>query len=124
MNDIKTTFRGLLLGVILLVIPIIVVGIFIAKNDLSYILGVLFGTIVAIGLLKHMQITVVKSVDKEPEAAKRYAIRNYLIRYFIMLSVLLIAIFRKEINVVGVFLALFTIKLSAYAHPYINRLNK
>lgn len=122
MKDIKTTFRGLLLGILLLMIPIIVVGLIIVNNKLAYLLGVFIGTITSIGLLKHMQITVLKAVEKTPKAAEHYAIRSYLIRSFFMVAVLLLGIIRKEINVVGIFLGLFSIKISAYIFPYVNNL--
>ena len=124
MNDIKTTFRTLLIGIIIITIPITVVGLIIVKNNLEYLFGIGLGTMVAIGVLKHMQITVLKTVEKTPKAAQSYAIKNYMIRYFIIISVLMVGIISKEVSVIGIFLGIFSIKISAYLFPYVNNINK
>lgn len=121
MNEEKTTFVQLLLGILLVVVPSLIIGLVISNNKLAFTFGILLGTITAIGLLKHMEITLGRTLQRLPKAAERYAIQNYIIRYIVNIIVLVIGIMCEDINVVGVFIGLISIKFSAFIFPYIKR---
>lgn len=121
MNEKKTTFTQLSLGILFVVLPSLIIGLVISENKLAFTFGIILGTITAIGLLKHMEITLGRALQKLPKAAERYAIRNYIIRYIVNIIVLMIGIICEYISVVGVFIGLISIKISAFIFPYIKR---
>jgi undecaprenyl pyrophosphate phosphatase UppP len=122
MNNENTTFKQLLLGIVMIIIPALVIGLIIADSKLAYGLGLFLGTATAIFLLKHMAITLSKALDMPPKQAEKYAIRNYFIRYVVNIGILVISVLYSGISIIGVLIGLMSMKLSAFLYPYIDRL--
>lgn len=122
---IKKTTKTLLLATALVWMVWLVAGgvitYFLAKPVIPYLLGLIIGGLGAAGLIQSMAITADKAVGREPATAQKISLRHFFLRSLIMISLLLLGIFIDKISVVGVFLALFSIKLGAYLFPFVQK---
>ena len=130
MEEGKQTLSELIIGTILCVFILAVIGVFIAENKLSYILGILIGGVVGLLMCVSIYRSLNKSLEMETGAAVGYTNRKALLRFLLMAAAVVISIIAsKYVSFVGVVVGILCLKLSAYLQPlthkfYMSKMNK
>lgn len=84
-----------------------ILGLIVANHfNMSMILGLVLGTMVALMNFTMLAKTVEKSVEMSPEGAKLYASTQYFIRMIIVALVLFVTVKSKRLHLIGVLLGL------------------
>lgn len=90
-------------------------------NDINaWIIGVAFGLILALLRFKLMKNTLIKAVNMPENKAKSYTQRHYMLRYAVTGIALLVSALTPEIDLLGVFVGLISMKVGVYAELYHN----
>ena len=122
MREEKQTLCDLYFGIGLLSVFIAVIGGVILDSKLPFVLGVVYGSVVAVVLLTHMYRTLEKTLSYDEDGARKHAQKMVGIRMWIMLVAVVLAMyFGKYFHMAGVILGILTLKVSAYVQPFIHR---
>jgi hypothetical protein len=85
------------------------------KNEaMPFVIGILFGGMVAVLNFIQLGITLRKAVKMPSGKANAYATKHYFIRFTIVAMVLMIAIKAEYMHIVGVVLGLMMLKVVIY----------
>lgn len=93
-------------GICIYTIIIGIISLIISKQPIQVILGVVFGSIIAILNFRLLAIAIEKSIDLSPGRAQVFTGIRYLIRMFIVVVVVLISVKNPNIHVIGTILGL------------------
>lgn len=96
---------------LILTLAIALISIFFVNDYISFIYGLVFGTLIALLNFTLLAKTMEKAAQMSPEKAKVYATSRYFIRYTIYGIVLYVSIIADYINVIGTIIGLLTIKV-------------
>lgn len=123
---LSKTCLELLLGIVVIMTPISIIGVTLCiafkSHWLSFLLGVLLGSVFAGTLACHMDVTIQKAIKLKPDQAEKYTKRCTFFRFIIMAVVLFIALtFPKFFDLLGVLLGMMALKFSAYLQPLISK---
>lgn len=122
MREEKQTLLDLYIGIGGLNLILAIVGAIIVENKLSYVLGVIYGGIVAVILVSHMYQGLEQLLDYDEDGAKKQAQKMAGIRMWIMLAAVAVAMYFSEyFQLTGVVLGILTLKVSAYMQPFVHR---
>lgn len=122
MKNMNETLRDLLIGIGISSLTIGIIGVLIANNKLSYVLGILLGTVIAIVLAFHLSATISKSLQMDEEGATKYTKKMAILRLIIMGCAVVIALtFPNIFNLIGTLLGILGLKFSAYLQPLTNK---
>lgn len=91
-----------------------IIGFFFVTDLLIYLKGLLLGTIFTLLKLKLMENSFSKAVLRAPHKANMYVKLHYFIRYTLTLLLLIVAVLEPSISLVGVVIALASMKVAAY----------
>ena len=80
----------------------------VTKETIPSILGVVFGSIIAILNFRLLALTMEKAVDLPPGKAQAYTASRYLVRMFIVAVVVFVSVKNPNINVIGTVLGLIS----------------
>lgn len=122
MNEGKQTFRELLIGIALLGLLLVIVGIFWTETRLYYYFGLLLGLIMSIALVYDMYSSLERGLTMDTEHASSYFKKKVMVRLGMVVVVLFIAIYIKQIQIISVMLGMLTLKFSAYLQPLTHKL--
>lgn len=123
MNEIKLmVFRTIKIAVIATLILMIIIF-FIIDTPLPMITGLLLGSILGALNFYDLSLTMIRSSAMNPEKAKGFATRKYMIRYIFMGVALFISIRADYIHVLGTVLGLMLIKFVIMATNLFNDSN-
>ncbi|MDM8533829.1 ATP synthase subunit I [Clostridiaceae bacterium HSG29] len=110
MNRLKKTRNQIVvLSLVLGGIIALLLGIFL-ENKIGIVLGVAFGTLIAILNFIELEKTLIKASKMIPRKAQSYTTKHYFIRYLITGLVVLISIKADYINEFGTIIGLLLIK--------------
>ncbi|MDR5659719.1 ATP synthase subunit I [Serpentinicella sp. ANB-PHB4] len=109
-TEVKSTQILIVKGVIMLNALIALLTYFLTDLGRPFVVGMLFGTIIAILNFRLLYITLNKALNMSDSKAKFYAASRYLIRYALTGIVIYISIIRPHIHVLGTIIGLITIK--------------
>ena len=98
-------------GIIIYAIIVSAISIFIPKETISIILGVVFGSVIAILNFRLLALTMEKAVDMSPGKAQVYTTSRYFLRMFIIGVVIFVSVKNQNINVIGTILGLIGTKI-------------
>ena len=101
-EEIVKINKGVFIYDIVAIIGFIVTGHF----NVSMILGLVLGTMVALMNFTMLAKTIEKSVDMSPEGAKLYASTQYFVRMIIIALVLFVTVKSQRLHLIGVLLGL------------------
>ena len=114
-DEIKKLTKGILFYDLL-----ILLGLAITFNlNKAMVLGLIFGTIIAILNLRLLAISVTKTIATPPTRAQIYSSSQYLIRMGIMAVVLFVSAKAPHLNIVGTALGLLSTKFVILAQKLI-----
>ncbi len=95
---------------------------FLSKNYIPYLMGMLFGFLIAVLCFQQMSIAISKAVNLPPEKAQIFIGIRYFIRLFIYGLVIYISIKADYINLLGTIFGLLSLKLSIIFSGFFNKL--
>lgn len=122
MREEKQTLLDLYVGIAGLSFILVVAGACIVENKLPFILGVLYGGIVAAVLVSHMYRGLWQILAYDENGAQKQAQKQVGIRMWIMLAAVAVAMYFNEyFQLIGVVLGILTLKVSAYMQPFVHR---
>ncbi|MCI6458633.1 MAG: ATP synthase subunit I [Clostridiales bacterium] len=98
-------------GIIIYAIIISAISIFIPKETIHIMLGVVFGSVIAILNFRLLALTMEKAVDMSPGKAQAYTSMRYLVRMFIVAVVIFVSVKNPNINVIGTVLGLISTQI-------------
>lgn len=90
-------------------------SVFFLKEPLAFILGLVFGGLIAILNFVDLARTLERAVKMRMDKAKSFAAIKYLVRYLTMVIVLFVSIKADYINVIGTIIGLLLIKFVVLA---------
>ena len=123
MKEEKKTLVEMMVGLLVSTILVLVIGVVVVNDKLAYILGVLFGSVVACIVLLQMYHTLDKAVDMEEKRATRYMVLASIVRLAIMGAALAVGVLLPNLfNVVGILFGLLTLKLCAFIQPIVSKI--
>lgn len=118
MMDMNDTLKELIIG-IFITTGLLLLGTYLfIDNNGTVINGIIFGSLVAVMIVSHMFRTIGKSINLDSDDAIKYTQKVAIIRAIVMVLAIGIAMtFPKIFHVVGVFLGMMGLKVSAYFQP-------
>ena len=124
MSRLKTQNEALIdliLGILIFGMLVMLVGLFVAPDRLAFVLGVMLGTASSVVRAVHMAVTLERQLDYGEKDARAYAVRNYMIRYFILIAVLLLSVPLGTAGMAGAVIGIFLMKPAAVLSPQIHK---
>lgn len=122
-NYLKTQNEALidlLLGILIIGAVVILAGLLLFPGRWQFVLGALLGTASSVGRAIHMSVTLERQMDMGGKAAG-YAARNYAIRYFSVIVVLLLSVKLGHWGIAGAFIGLLLMKPAALLAPKVHK---
>lgn len=98
-------------GICIYAVIIGLASFFISEEPIHIMLGVVFGSIIAILNFRLLAIAMEKSVDLSPGKAQVHTGIRYLIRMFIVAVVVFISVKNPNVNVIGTILGLISTQI-------------
>lgn len=95
---------------------------FLSKNYIPYLMGMLFGFLIAVLCFQQMSMAILKAVNLPPEKAQIFIGIRYFIRLFIYGLVIYISIKADYINLLGTIFGLLSLKLSIIFSGFFKKL--
>ena len=98
-------------GICIYAIIIGVVSFIISKEPISMLLGVVFGSVIAILNFRLLALTMEKAVEYSPGKAQAYSSMRYMVRMIIVAVVVFVSVKNPNINVIGTVLGLISTQI-------------
>lgn len=98
-------------GIAIYAIIIGLISLIISKEPIHIILGVVFGSIIAILNFRLLAITMEKAVSYAPGKAQAYTSLQYIVRMTIIAVVVFVSVKNPNINVIGTVLGLVSTQM-------------
>lgn len=114
MEKVRQLERTVIRYTIILVAALILLSI-IAFRSVPVVIGLVFGTAIALLNFIELSRTLQVAVTKSPEKASAYTTFKYFIRFAIMGVVLYVAAVTDYIDLLGTIVGLLSVKLVVYA---------
>lgn len=124
MSRIKTQNEALIdliLGILIFGMMVMLVGLFVAPDRLAFVLGIVLGTASSVVRAVHMSVTLDRQLDYGEKDARAYAMKNYMIRYLILIAVLLVSVALGTSGMAGAVIGIFLMKPAAVLSPQIHK---
>jgi hypothetical protein len=123
---ILDTTRLVIKNIFLLFIFCLIAGIFIAKNFLSYALGLSLGVFFSVIKLIWIEKNLNKCLEMKSKYAQAYIISGYFLRYILTGVVAFVIINTKILSITGFFLGMILLQIAAYITGLVsvNKTNK
>lgn len=124
MSRIKTQNEALIdliLGILIFGMMVMLVGLFVAPDRLAFVLGIVLGTASSVVRAVHMSVTLDRQLDYGEKDARAYAMKNYMIRYLILIAVLLVSAALGTSGMAGAVIGIFLMKPAAVLSPQIHK---
>lgn len=98
-------------GICIYAIIIGVVSFIISKEPIPILLGVVFGSVIAILNFRLLALTMEKAVEYSPGKAQAYSSMRYMVRMVIVAVVVFVSVKNPNINVIGTVLGLISTQI-------------
>lgn len=118
---LNRTLLELMCGILIFEFVCFLAGIWFVPQKGSCALGLLFGTLTALGMAYHMSWSFERYLGLPEKTAVRKVTIQALIRYFAVAAILFIILFTKIANPLTAFLGIMGLKIGAYLQPLIHR---
>ena len=119
-NKDNETLFDLIFGCIVYSIVFEAIGLFVVENKGSYSLGLLLGTVVAIGLSVSMYKSLNRCLVMTEHQARRNMVFSTLLRAVVILLAAWIGMCSGYFSFPGIIIGILGLKISAYLHAYTN----
>ena len=122
MKNMNETLKDLIIGIVLFMLIVCIIGALVWNNKLSFILGDILGSFIAVLIAIHMNATIAKALHMNEEGAAKYTKKMSILRLIIMSCAVVVALTLPEVfNLIGTLLGILGLKVSAYLQPLTNR---
>ena len=122
MDQERQTLCKLLVGNVLYTALICIIGVFLADNKVSFILGTLWSAIGACLVTMHMYFSLQKSLDMDSESAEKRENKQAIIRMIIMIVVVTSGLILSDyFHPLGIVFGAFALKASVYLQPFFHK---
>ena len=111
----------LILGILIFGMMVMLMGLFVAPDRLAFVLGIVLGTASSVVRAVHMSVTLDRQLDYGEKDARAYAMKNYMIRYLILIAVLLVSVALGTSGMAGAVIGIFLMKPAAVLSPQIHK---
>ncbi|GEM_PF-5041466 len=99
---------------------ILIIGIFVSKQPLNFILGLLFGAAVSVIRILMLAKSVKVSVEMEPAESKTYMMGQYNLRMLLTVAAVVAgAMLKERFSIFGIILGLIAMQPSVYIANFI-----
>lgn len=119
MSQVKKTVNGFLLGIGIYTGIMELIGLCFSHNKVSYTLGLLFGSVVAVLVMIHIVTTLDRALDLQEQQAVKYTRKQALLRLGMMLIALIVAISIEQLNFVAVVIGMLGLKLGSFLAAFL-----
>ncbi len=119
-GEVNETLLDLLIGCLVSGLFFWLVGLLVLPGKFHYSLGLMMGTMVAMGCAVNMASGIARILEMEEGAATRSGVMYAVIRTLVMLAVAFVGIKISRMCFIGVIAGLFTLKIAAHIHVYVN----
>lgn len=116
------TLLEMYLGMIFLGLICQIAGAFIVQNQLRYAASLWFGIFTAAISALHLYRTLDSGLDYDEKTATKIIFRGYIIRYVSIAVILLLVMITDVMNVLVVFMAYMSLKVTALIQPLTHKL--
>lgn len=120
LKAMNETLLDLVIGILIFGVAVGILGMIITKGNFCYLLGVLIGVCVSIGISFHMLYSIDGALDMDPKTANRYMMKRALVRFLVMAVTAVIAIKIHFLCFLGAVIALMGIKVAALMQRFTN----
>ena len=111
-------------GIVIIDLIAAILMIFLSKSPKEMIIGLLFGSIIAILNFRLLAISLQKSVTYPPAKAQIYSTIRYTIRMIIVGVVLFVSAKSPHINIIGTTIGLLSTKFSILGKTVVDKLKR
>ncbi len=105
-KDFVKIIKGMVLGNILLIIP----GVIFIDEGLPFILGLIFGSVIAVLNMRLLYLTLDKAVTMSMRRAQIFTVSRYILRYIIVGIVVYASLTADHLHPFGTIIGLLLIK--------------
>ncbi|WP_455718242.1 ATP synthase subunit I [Anaerosporobacter sp.] len=122
MKKMNETVKDLIIGIVICMVVICIIGTLVTDNKLSFILGEVLGSVIAIFLAIHLNASIGRALDMNEEGAAKYTKKMAILRLIIMGCAVVVALtFPEVFNLLGTLFGILGLKISAYLQPLTNK---
>lgn len=119
-REANETLLDLIFGSLLWSLVVEIAGLFIVSNKLSYTIGVVLGTAVAVGMSISMEKGLERCLHMNKTKSQRDMVLRSMIRWFFMLAAVWAGMAFDTVSLPGVILGILGLKIAAHLHMYTN----
>lgn len=121
LREINSALPGLVLGIVIFGVLCQAVGFFLVSDKADFSIGLWIGILTAVFMAFHMAFSLNVTVEREEKGAQASAIRQNMIRYFVVVIVFGILMITRLGNPLAAFVGVMGLKASAYAQPMFSK---
>ena len=115
------TLLEMMCGIVLFELDCFLCGIWFVPQKGSCALGLLLGTVTALGMAYHMSWTFDRYLGLPQKVATRKVMLHAIGRYLVVAAILFVVLFTGVANPLTAFLGIMGLKIGAYLQPLIHR---
>lgn len=119
-REANETLLDLIFGSLLWSLVVETAGLFIVSNKLSYTIGIVLGTAVAVGMSISMEKGLERCLHMNKTKSQRDMVLRSMIRWFFMLAAVWAGMAFDTVSLPGVILGILGLKIAAHLHMYTN----
>ena len=124
MQEEKRTLYELVIGIVVCLV-VFLPGVFLTKNPMAYILGLVIGGLIACFMSTHMYRALQQAMLYDEETATKKVQKGTILRVLLMMAGLVAALVLPQwISIIGVALGILSLKFSAYLQPLTHKFSE
>ncbi len=124
MRNISDTCKKLIVIIIAIGLLSLIIGLIFSNEKLAFVKGVSFGTIFSVLRIILTDRSINKTVNQNRGNAQVWALLNFLVRYCLIGVVFIVAALEPSISLLGTFIGVLTMPLSAYVYKLVEKFKK
>lgn len=120
-KELNQALPGLLLGIAGFGVLCQAVGFFLVSDKADFSIGLWIGILTAIFMAFHMAFSLNATVERDEKGAQASAIRQNMIRYFVVVIIFAMLMITRLGNPLAAFVGVMGLKVSAYVQPMFSK---
>ena len=121
LKEMNSALPGLLLGIVVFGVLCQGVGFFLVSDKADFSIGLWIGILTAIFMAFDLEFSLNTMVERDEKGAQASAIRQNMIRYFVVIIIFGILMITRLGNPLAAFVGVMGLKVSAYAQPMFSK---
>lgn len=120
MKRLNQSLAGLVAGILIYGALVELIGVWFAKDKMSYTIGLIIGIACAVGMAIHLAMIIEESVRRGQGQTKLLAVKSVM-RYLVVCVVVFAVAYFKIGSFYTAIAGILGLKVSAYAQPLLNK---